>query len=157
MLLMCFYQVVKSVIVKHITNIQAKDVLCDPEIFSVISDDNAPSIKEFEPPQDCEYLGGFVGDELIGVMVYHTFRESIKCHVQVLPAHRADHAIEFGNKALNFKKGLTIYADIPEIYPNVLKFAESFGFEIIDNIANTGIKDGKPFNSHLLRLEKWDS
>jgi len=143
--------------VREISNEQAKAVLCHPEIYEVISDDSSPPLEEFDPPSDCEYIGGFVKDDLIAVMVYHKFRESIKCHVQVLPTHRTDHAMKFGELALSLKNGLTVYADIPEIYPNVLKFAELFGFEIIDNIANVGVKNGKSFNSYLLRLNKWDS
>lgn len=153
---MFFFLGVNSVIVREINNIQAKSVLCHPQIYDVISDDNTPTIKELNLPKNCEYIGGFVKGELIAVMVYHKFRESIKCHVQVLPAHRADHAMKFGELSLSLKTGLTVYADIPEIYPNVLKFAKSFGFKIIDKIANTGTKNGKPFNSYLLRLDKWD-
>lgn len=139
-------------IIKEITPQEAKAILCHPEIYDTISDDNAPPADKFNPPSDCQYIGGFVKGELIAIMVYHEYKESIKCHVQVLPTHRADHAREFGTKALGLKEGLTIYADIPTIYPNVLKFAQSFGFKIIDNIEKTGIKNGIPFDSKLLVL-----
>ena len=140
-------------IIKQIAPPEAKLVLCHPEIYETISDDNSPPASEFNPPDNCEYIGGFVDGDLIGVMIYHTYKESIKCHVQVLPTHRADHAREFGTKALGLKRGLTIYADIPEIYPNVLKFAQSFGFKIIDTLIKSGVKNGKSFNSKLLILE----
>lgn len=147
------YQVVKLMLVKNITFNEAKHVLCHPEIYNAITNDGAPPIEGFSPPKGCEYIGGFVRDDLIAVMVYHEFRESIKCHVQVIPTHRADHAIEFGKLALNLKDDLAIYAEIPRIYPNVLKFAKLFGFEMIESIANAGIKNGKSFDSYLLRLE----
>lgn len=154
---MHFCQVVKLMLVKNISYKDAKKILGHPEIYDVITNDNAPPIEDYEPPKDCQYIGGFVKDDLIAVMVYHQFRESIKCHVQVLPTHRADHAMEFGKLALSLKDGLTIYADIPRIYPNVLKFAELFGFKIIDIIADSGIKNGESFDSYLLRLDNWDS
>ena len=144
-------------LVKNIIYKQAKLVLGHPEIYDVITNDDAPPIEDYEPSKDCEYIGGFVKGELIAVMVYHKFRESIKCHVQVLPTHRADHAMEFGRLALSLKDDLTIYAEIPQIYPNVLKFAKLFGFKIIDVIANAGIKNGESFDSYLLRLDNWDS
>ena len=140
-------------IIKEISGAQAEEVLCHPEIYAVISDDGSPDIDNVSLDGDSQYIGGFVEGELIAVMIYHKFRDGLQCHIQVLPSKRKDNALSFAEKGLKLKEGVTIYADIPELYPNVLRFAESLKFKIIEIIENAGVKNGKNYNSKLLRLE----
>jgi len=142
-------------IVKEITPRQAKDILCRPEIYDTISDDDSPPANEFTPPDDCQYIGGFAGGELVAVMIYHKFRDGEKLHIQVLEEHRMNHAMEFGKLGLDVgkAKGRPIYADIPDAYPNVLKFAQSFGFDVIERISNAVKKNGIMSDTSILKLK----
>lgn len=141
-------------IVRHASPNEAKAVLCHPEIYDLISGDDSPSAEEFEPPGDCEYIGGFVNGELMAVMVYHEFRDGVKLHIQVLPGYRESYAIEFGESGLSMgiDKDVPIYADIPDMYSNVLRYAKSFGFEVIETINDAFKKNGILRTSYLLRL-----
>ncbi len=130
-----------------------KSVLCHPEIYDTISSDECPSIEDFEPPitDDYSYIVGYVKGEAIGVMIYHSYRDGNECHVQVLPHHRKEHAIEFGEQALNFRGTLPLYAEIPDLYKNVLAFALLNDFKVIEVKENNYIKNGKTYNVNVLR------
>ena len=138
-------------ITKQVDYNEALKVLSHPEILDCITDDGQ-ELPTTNPDPEAEYIAGYINDEIIGIMIYHHYLDSIKCHVQVLPAHRADHAREFGEKALAMKDG-PIYATIPELYPNVLRFAGSFGFEPVGQTPSTGTKNGKKYNNiELVRI-----
>jgi hypothetical protein len=147
-------------IVKPTTNIdEIKAVLCHPAIYDTISGDDAPLIDEFEPPVTDEYLyiGGYVNDKIIGVMVYHKYLDGNECHVQVLPEYRKEHAIKFGEQSLSFRGTLPLYAEIPDLYKNVLAFALLNNFKVIDVRENEYIKNGETYNVNVLEYTKWDS
>ena len=129
-------------------------MLFHPEIFDTISDDNSPGAEDFELPDDCQYIGGFCEGEIFAVMIYDTFRDGVKLHIQVLPEYREQFAQEFGRLGLDIGKAkrVPIYADIPSNYPNVLKFAQSFGFKVIETMENSSVKNGKSYNCNLLIL-----
>jgi len=139
--------------IKLITPKEACKVLCHPEIYDVISDDNSIPADEFEPSEDCEYIGGFIEDKLFAVMIYHEFRDGVKLHIQVLPEYREHLSIEFGRDGLEYglSKNIPIYCDIPKIYPNVKRYAESFGFEVIEAISQCTEKNGIIGDSELLK------
>lgn len=141
-------------IVKEITPEEAKAILCRPDIYDTISDDDSPPASEFTPPDDCQYIGGFAVGELIAVMIYHKFRDGEKLHIQILPEHRMNHAMEFGRLGLDIgkAKGRPIYADIPDAYPNVLRYAQSFGFDIIERINSGMKKNGIIVPTNILKL-----
>ena len=140
-------------------NSDIKAVLCNPAIYDTISDDNSPSLSEFEPPISDEYLyiGGYVDGEIIGLMVYHKYLDGNACHVQVLPKNRKEHAIKFGEQVLHFRGTLPLYAEIPDLYKNVLDFALLNDFKVIDIKENDYIKNGKTYNVNVLEYTKWDS
>lgn len=133
-----------------------KKVLCHPEIYGCISNDKSMPISEFYPPigPRVQYVAGFVDSAIIGLMIYHDVDDKVKCHIQVLPEYRKEYAKQFARMALNFgkAKNAIIYSEIPECYPNVLKFSKSFGFieagEIIDGYA----KDGVDHNVTIMEL-----
>ena len=113
-------------IVKETTDInEIKSILCNEAIYDTIGSDSAPLVEDFEPPVNDEYLyvGGYVKGEIIALMVYHKYLNGLECHVQVLPKHRKEHAINFGEQSLLFKGTLPLYAEIPDLYKNVLDFA----------------------------------
>ncbi len=135
---------------------EIKRVLCHPEIYPCItSDDECPDLEDFEPPMDAEYIGGYVGCDIIGIMVYHTYKDGFECHIQVLPEYRKEYAREFAQMALEIgkAKNASIYAEIPDCYPNVLKFAKSFGFNETGSIEDGYTRNGMTCDVTTLRLE----
>ncbi len=143
-------------IVKETTDLaDIKAVLCNPAIYDCISDDDSPLFSDFEPPINDEYLyvGGYHKGEIIALMVYHKEDGKNFCHVQVLPDYRESHALEFGERSLMFRGKGELFAVIPNIYKNVLKFADLFGFTIIKTVENAGIKNGKTFDDYVLKYK----
>lgn len=86
-------------------------------------------------------------------MVYHRYRDGNKCHVQVLPEHRNEHALKFGEQSLIFRGTQPLYAEIPALYKNVLDFAFRFGFEIIETKKQDYCKNGVNYDLQILRLK----
>ena len=143
-------------IVKETTNIdEIKSILCNEAIYDTIGSDSAPLVDEFEPPINDEYLyvGGYVKGEIIALMVYHKYLNGLECHVQVLPKHRKEHAINFGEQSLLFKGTLPLYAEIPDLYKNVLDFALMNDFKVIKVKLNDYIKHGKAYNVNVLKYK----
>ncbi len=132
-----------------------KAILCNPAIYDTIADDNCPNIEGFEPPINNKYLyvGGYVDNEIIGLMVYHEYLDGNKCHVQVLPEHRKEHAKQFGEQSLKHRGTRPLYAEIPDLYKNVLDFAILNDFKVIKRIDNGFIKDGVNYTVNVLRYK----
>ena len=142
-------------IIKQSFNVEdIKDVLCHPAIYDSITDDNCQKLEDFEPPitDDYRYVVGYVKGAPIAVMVYHTYRDGNECHVQVLPEYRKEYAKQFGQQSLEFRGTVPLYAEIPSLYVNVLKFALLNNFEVIDIIDDGYIKNGV---SHLVNVLKY--
>jgi len=147
-------------IVKETTNREdIEAVLCNPAIYDTITDDNSPLIEDFEPPITDEYLyvGGYVKGEIAALMVYHKYLDGNKCHVQVLSRYRKEYAINFGEQSLLFRGNSPLYAEIPDLYKNVLAFALLNNFKVIDVKENDYIKNGKTYNVNVLEYIPWDS
>lgn len=143
-------------IIKKTANIDdIKAVLCHTDIYDTISGDNCPLIDEFEPPvtEDYLYIGGYVNNKIVALMVYHKYLDGNECHVQVLPEYRKKHAKEFGEKSLKFKGDLPLYAEIPALYENVLSFALMNNFEVINTLKGSYTKNGKPYDTKVLRYK----
>ena len=143
-------------IVKETTNIDdIKAILCNAAIYDTISSDKSPSVEDFEPPVNDGYLyvGGYAKGEVIALMVYHKYLDGLECHVQVLPEHRKEHAINFGEQSLLFKGTLPLYAEIPSLYKNVLDYALMNNFEVIDVRESDYIKRGKTYNVNVLKYK----
>jgi hypothetical protein len=135
---------------KYIADIKA--VLCNDAIYDTISGDDCPLLKDFEPPVNEEYyyVGGYVGGDIIALMVYHKYLDGNICHVQVLPEYRKEYAIKFGEQSLLFRGTLPLYAEIPDLYKNVLDFALMNNFRVVDVKENDYIKNGKLYNVNVL-------
>ena len=129
-------------------------VLCNPAIYGTITDDNCPKSSDFVPPLDnYKYIGGYVNGQIIALMVYHKYLDGNKCHVQVLPEYRKEHAEKFGEQSLLFRGTLPLYAEIPDLYKNVLAFALLNDFSIIKVKENDYIKNGHVYNVNVLRYK----
>ena len=134
-----------------------KSILCHPEVYGCISCDKSMPVDEFEPPMspEVQYVAGFVGSAIIGLMIYHDVDDKVKCHIQVLPEYRKRYAKEFARIALNFgkAKNAIIYAEIPECYPNVLRFSKAAGFFETGKIIDGYAKDSVNHNVIIVRLK----
>ena len=104
-----------------------KSVLCNEWIYSRISEDGAPSIEEYDPPMDVLYL---TDSDLSGIMIFHPVNAaSYEMHIQMIDKSKA---MEFCQSCVkwfwNNSEAIKIIAQIPEIYPDVCRFAEKNGF-----------------------------
>lgn len=133
---------------------EIKAVLCHRDIYPCISQDGNPTATEFEPPMNVRYVGGYVDGEIMGIMIYHPYKDGLKCHIQVLPEFREKYAKEFGRIALNFgeAKNAIIYADIATCFENVITFAEGLGFEKTGRIRDNYVRGGQSFDAITMRL-----
>lgn len=120
-----------------------KAVLSHPVIWDAITCDGVPPPELFDWSKYDNWLsiGGYVDDQPIAIMMFHGFMDGDKTHIHVLPEYRKRYAREFGEKALEFAQP-PIYADIPEIYENVRRFTESFGFKCIGLFPSNKTKNG---------------
>ena len=136
-----------------------KAILCNQAIYDTILGDGGAKIEDVEPPinDDYLYIGGYVNGEIIALMIYHKYLDGNECHVQVLPEHRKEHALEFGEQSLLFRGTLPLYAEIPDLYKNVLGFALLNNFKVIDVRADDYIKNGTKYNVNVLEYTPWDS
>ena len=134
---------------------EIESVLCRSEIYDTITDDKSPNAEDFNPPinDDYLYIGGYVNSKIIGLMVYHKYLDGNKCHVQVLPEFRKEYARKFGEQVLEFRGHSPLYAEIPDLYKNVLDFALLNKFKVIGIKQNDYIKQGKTYNTNILRYE----
>ncbi len=135
---------------------EIKKVLCHPEIYDLINDDNSPDVENCNIPltSDIEYIGGFVEGDIIGIMIYHTTNKGVELHIQVLPEYRKEYAREFARMALKFgeAKNAYIYSEIPICYPNVISFAKEFGFTESGSIKDNYVKNGIKHDVIIMRM-----
>jgi len=143
-------------IVKQTTDrAEIKAILCHPVIYDTITADNCPNIEDYEPPinKDYKYIGCYVNSKIIGLIIYHEYLDGDEIHVQVLPEFRKEYAQKFLEQSLDLRRTLTLYAEIPTLYTNVLRFALANNFEAIDEKENDYIKNGKTYNVKVLRCK----
>ena len=129
-------------------------ILKHPEIYETITDDNCIDSKYCDIPinDEYQYIGGYVNNKIIAIMVYHKYKDGNKCHVQVLPEYREQYALQFGEQSLLFRGTQPLYAEIPLLYTNVLDFAFRFGFKVIETKEQDYCKNGKFYDLKILRL-----
>jgi hypothetical protein len=134
---------------------EIKLVLCNPVIYDAISDDDSPSLEDYETPinDDYLYIGAYVDNKIIGLMVYHKFLNGNKCHIQVLPDFREKYAKDIGEQVLTFRGHSPLYAEIPDLYPNVLRFALHNKFKVVGIRKNDYKKHGKTYDIKVLEYK----
>jgi hypothetical protein len=135
---------------------EIKKILCCPEIYKCIGDDNSPPIDEFEPPSQAMYVAGYVDGDIIGLMIYHITEKGLKCHLQVLPEYRSKYAREFARMALEFgeAKNSSIYSETPVCYWHIIRFAKSFGFVEEGVIKDEFLLDGIRHDVMVMRRKE---
>ena len=131
-------------------------VLKHPVIYDAISSDNSPCSEYFLAPitDEYRYIVGKAEGEIIGLLVYHSYKDGEECHVQVLPEHRKKYAKEFGGLSLKFRdKTKPLYAEIPDYHKNVLNFALRNNFEVIAKEDKGYLKNGVEYPINILRFK----
>ena len=110
-------------------------VIFHPEIFATIGEDDAEMLDWFPDVETEAWLEVVIGNELIGVYnitaVNHICAE---IHAQILPEHRKMHSKESGRLALkwiidNEPQYQKVIANIPTLFPNVIKFTMNCCFQ----------------------------
>lgn len=145
-----------------------KSVLLCEKVFNCISSDGAPGIEEYEPVTDgYTFIAGiqdvvFGKSVPFGLMIYKQ-KDSFQweCHFQVIPEYRKTHATEFAEKAINWlwsnTDAIKIVAEIPEMFPNVIKFGEKMGFQREGINRKSYMKNGQICDQVYMGLSRWDS
>lgn len=134
---------------------EIKKIILDDSVFYRVTDDTCRDFKYFEIPEDYQFIGGYVGGEIIGLMVYHLKNKKLMCHFMVLAEYRNKYAKELARMALNFgrAKNASIYAEIPTLFKETIFFAKSVGFKLVDTIDKARKINGKLYDLKVLRRE----
>lgn len=133
-------------------------VLKHPIIYDSITEDGCPKMEEwdFEPTNE-KFLVGKVEDIPMALMIFHPEDLGWFCHVQVVPEYRK-FSEEFGEKTLDWfwvhHDVNELFAEIPDKYPNVVRFAEKNGFKAEKPLDDIYIKDNITYNEMRYRLER---
>jgi RimJ/RimL family protein N-acetyltransferase len=106
-------------------------VACHPVLWNEISEDGMNK-DEWEPDLTEGWLGAYDGETLVGVFNLHALNSvTLKIHIMMLPQYRGELAYKAAHDALkwivanvSFDK---VNCEIPDIYPNVIRFAEKCG------------------------------
>ena len=102
-----------------------------PVLWNEISEDDM-DINKWEPDLTEGWLGAYDGETLVGVFNLHALNSvTLKIHIMMLPQYRGELAYKAARDALkwivlnvSFDK---VNCEIPDIYPNVIRFAEKCG------------------------------
>lgn len=131
---------------------EASIVLEDPEVYERIRDDRCPTDPaDMDWPRDATYLGGFVDAELASVSITHRTPRGDKFHFQVLKSYR-EHKRELLRQALEYYRGLDLYCEVPDLYPQVYNLAIEFGFHEVEVLRDHYVKNGQRYDSRILEL-----
>jgi RimJ/RimL family protein N-acetyltransferase len=134
-------------------------VIKHPEIWGRVSSDKTVSVENWAIDRTGLYLGGYVDGEVIAIMVFHEVEDEVsQCHIHVLPEKRKDYAREFAIGAFewywNFSDYRRIKAEIPTLYPDVIRFAEKVGFQEVGVVPKRFVKQGNAYDMCVLSLER---
>jgi len=136
-------------IVKTITEDEAKPIIFDDEIISRTSIDGQGEIVFPE----ARYIGGFNDSRLFGIVIYYDKGEFETCHINVLRKYRRKFSLGFGKNALMFRQGKPLLTAIPDIFKDVFMFAKRLGFQKSYSYRSKLFKNGKQLNMNVLRLD----
>ena len=137
-------------IVKEITEKESLTISNDFEICERLTVDNPI---DREPMKLARVIGGFINDEIFGIVTYYNKGDFETCHIKVLRDFRARYGVMFAKEALKHRGDKPLLTCIPNIFDDVKKFAEFLGFKLI-NVHQTNItKKNKQLYLNVLRLD----
>jgi len=123
-------------------------IIFDEEIYDRITDDNCPPMNRFRMQYTGGYfISGFVGDEIASLFIVH----GKKMHFMVLKPYR-----RFCHDLMTESFKLwphDVYVEIPTLYRSVINFVKNFGFQEIDILKDSHLKNGKLYDCHKLTYE----
>jgi hypothetical protein len=135
-----------------------KRILTTDGIWEMITDHGMKK-EDYEPDESWLYVVGKVEEKEIGIVLVHATPDGFnKCHVQIVPEYRKEHSKEFGIKGMEWLWGNTDYeklvATIPEIYPNVVRYALNQGFKLMGKMKRGYENNGIICDKLLLAIER---
>lgn len=133
-----------------------KDMLLnDEELFERISDDfTNPDL--FDPAKQ-KWLGWFEDNECLGLLSVHPENAIVlNMHIHIPGKYRGERSFEIGNGLIQFlidncnKQFIKINIKIPEIYPDVIRFAEKCEIEKEGVDKHSFLKNGEIYNRIIM-------
>lgn len=136
---------------------QATDI-CDSELWDRISPDGCTK-ENSELPPEWNYLSFNNGIKDVGFWAYHYIDDkTLGIHINILNEFRDDYGLQAGGKLISHIKDKmrwinSVIAEIPECYPDVIKFAKKFEFKQVGTNKESIVKNGVNADQVILILE----
>ena len=132
--------------------------MSNPVIWNETSEDGQ-EYEDFEPDMSEGWLGVYDGDYLIGVFNLHALNSiTLKIHPMILPQYRGRLAYKAARDVLKWVVDYTTFhkvnCEIPEIYPNVIRFAVHCGLVKEGKNRRSFLKGGKIHHQVLLGITR---
>ncbi len=110
---------------------------------------------------DHVFLSVKAGDELIGIISSHSFRDGQEIHPIILEDYRLEYSSVAIGMAIEWvyenKECTKVYTQIPVIYRAMINFAKKRGFKTVEILKNNRhTPDGNVYDVNVLLLEKRD-
>jgi RimJ/RimL family protein N-acetyltransferase len=131
---------------------------CDEELFSRIAEDGSPFLESSFP--DADYLGIIKDGELVGFWIVTQVNGStVDIHINMNERDRKNNA-DCGEKFLAFIFSLDwinkVVAEVPIIYPEVIKYCENHGLKKEGLLKEHILKQGEYCDCYILGLTRGD-
>lgn len=132
--------------------------ICDGELWDRISPDGCTK-ENSELPPEWHYLAFNNGVRDVGFWAYHYVDDkTLGIHINILNEFRNDYGLQAGGKLISHIKDKmgwinSVIAEIPECYPDVIKFAKKFGFNQVGTNKESIVKNGVNSDQVILILE----
>jgi hypothetical protein len=137
-------------------------IMTNPDIWSTVAEDGqSPDKYDPEAHAVCWLEMRNAAGIVVGLYSLEVKNGAmLEIHAQVLPEYRKEYSRETGlaalrwvyNEAPDSYQKLT--AQVPDIYPNVIKFLLSFGFHREGRLAKSYRKNGELHDLHVFGLER---
>jgi len=124
------------------------------ELWDFVAEDGV-SKDRFDPEVNSEvWLLAHDEDKIIGCFNFHALGVcTLQIHAQILPEYRKEYSEKAGRAALEFfySTGYNrLFAEVPEIYPNVKRFCEKMGMTQESISYGSYMKNGEIINQHVM-------
>ena len=129
-------------------------IITDNWVYERTRDDSYPGkdlLPEIYPYTECDFFGCYL-DEIIGFICAHPSEHGTMVHIHMLKEFK-QYGFEFAEKTLeNYLHPLygRVWAVVPDLYPDVLKFTKKLGFVEHKRIKESLLKDGVNYDGTIL-------
>ena len=123
-------------------------------IYDRTTDDRCPGkdlLNTFFPYDEWDFYGGYIDNQIFGLVYVHESEYGPMVHIQVLPEFR-EHALEFAiiTRDLIISDYGELWAQIPTLYQDVLHFSRKVGFKDVKIKEKSYLKNGIKYDEHVL-------